>query len=53
MVGFEHGIRGVQLLNVRIVGIDVVDEWLLAGLLTMAHVAMLVVQAALPPNKKN
>lgn len=47
MVGLEHGIRRMQLLNVRIVRIDVIGEWLLAGLLTMAHVAMFIVQTTL------
>lgn len=47
MVCLEHGVRCVQLLDVCIVGIDVIGEWLLVGLLTMAHVAMLVVQTAL------
>lgn len=52
MVGLEHGVRRVQLLNVRIVRIDVVGERLLARLLSVAHITVLVVQATLSVRNK-
>lgn len=51
VVGLQHAIGGMQLLHVRIVGVDVFGERVLAGILSMRLVALLVVHPALGMGK--